>query len=68
MAFNEIIDAIYARAETVLAAYEGTRDNAAGFDKPDDALWYRLSVRPAASETIAISTKNAINGIQQIGT
>lgn len=58
MAWDDVKEAIYAKAETVLTAYVGERPNQAGFEKPNDDLWYRLSIKPAASETVAISTKN----------
>jgi len=66
MGYSAMIEAIKARVDSELGGtYQIQHDNELGFEKPDNAVWIRASIRPAGGETVCISTKNTfrISGI-----
>jgi len=59
MGYSAMIEAIKTRVDTELGGtYQIQHDNALGFEKPDNTVWIRASIRPAGGETVCISAKN----------
>ncbi len=65
MGYSAMVEAIQADVDTKLAAYPIQHDNERGFNKPNNAVWIRASLKPAGANTVCISNKNTYrqNGI-----
>ena len=59
MGYSAMIEAIKTDVDTKLGGtYSIQHDNQRAFQKPDNGVWIRASVRPAGANTVCISKKN----------